>query len=114
MCLAFVAFACAERGMKAHLLLRGEKPSISTGYNLLSSMYGHSTYVPRSEYADRAAMFRKYATAVAGSSGSWTLLDGLGDRKTVEPVSEKKVVVVKEGAGDAVALLGTFLSSGRI
>ncbi|CAM6096302.1 unnamed protein product [Calypogeia fissa] len=103
---AALAFACAERGITAHLLLRGERPAISTGYNLLARMYGRCTYVPRSEYADRAAMFKKYGGIVGGSSSSLIWLDDLGERPTVGPISEKKVVVVNEGAGDAIALLG--------
>ncbi|KAL2641418.1 hypothetical protein R1flu_009005 [Riccia fluitans] len=117
---AALAFACAERGITAHLLLRGEMPAILTGYNLLCGMYGHVSYIPRSEYADRAGMLRKHALKLAGNLGSVSWLDefeanqNLGslctesqDRKRPEESAPmKKVVVVKEGAGDAIALLG--------
>lgn len=69
-------------------------------------MYGHCTYVPRSEYADRAAMLKKYGRIVGGSSTSLIWLDELRDSPTVGPISGKKIVAVKEGAGDALALLG--------
>ncbi|XWS69122.1 hypothetical protein CRYUN_Cryun04dG0152500 [Craigia yunnanensis] len=49
----FVAVSCAERGVKSHLLLYGEKPEILTGYNLISTIYGNVTYVPRSFYSRR-------------------------------------------------------------
>ncbi|KAG6555520.1 hypothetical protein Mapa_002755 [Marchantia paleacea] len=115
---AALAFACTERGMSAHLLLRGERPATPTGYNLLCGMYGHVTYIPRSEYADRVGMLSKYASQISGSRGSVTWLDGecdpnppaaaefqgLRERKTES--RKKNVVVVKEGAGDAIALLG--------
>ncbi|GAQ82667.1 hypothetical protein KFL_001190100 [Klebsormidium nitens] len=84
---AAVAVACAESQMTAHLLLRGERPQILTGYTLVCHMYGHVTYVPRSEYADRDAMFAKH-------------VDRLSKR------GPGKVGVIKEGAGDAFALLG--------
>lgn len=58
---AAVAAACAEHGMKAHLLIRGEKPAVPTGFHLLARMYGHVTYISRTEYADRDAMLEKHA-----------------------------------------------------
>ena len=107
-CLA--AVACAEVGIKAHLLLRGERPAIPTGYNLVSGMYGHVTYIPRAEYADRQAMLQKHAVRVAGDptciismqdhviSSTPGISDG-GDNK-------KRVVILNEGAGDCFAVLG--------
>lgn len=121
---AAVAVACAERGMKSHLLLRGEQPKILTGYNLISEMYGNVVYVPRSVYANRDAMLAKHANLVAGHNGSimWfhdkvsmaSIPNGdhvsqqhncKGD-SSVSATSTGKVAVVKEGGGDAVALLG--------
>ena len=58
---AAVAAACAEQGIRAHLLVRGERPAVPTGYHLLTRMYGNVMYVTRSEYADRQAMMTKYA-----------------------------------------------------
>lgn len=58
---AAVAAACAEHGMQAHLLIRGEPPAVPTGFHLLARMYGHVTYVSRTEYADRDAMLRTHA-----------------------------------------------------
>ncbi|XP_074309976.1 D-cysteine desulfhydrase 2, mitochondrial isoform X2 [Silene latifolia] len=118
---AAVAVSCAERGIRSHLLLRGEQPETLTGYNLISSMYGNSVYVPRSIYAKREEMLLTHAKAIAGPSGSvvWftDILDsfadlsdelhcmGTSDYRNLED-GTKKVVIVKEGAGDAVALLG--------
>jgi hypothetical protein len=85
------AVACAETGMSAHLLLRGERPLVLTGYTLMCHMYGHVTYIPRSEYANRDAMFAKHVDRVSRLGGA-------------------KTGVIKEGAGDAVALLGEDLS----
>ena len=61
---AAVACACAEQGISAHLLVRGERPAVPTGYHLLTLMYGHVTYVPRSQYSNRAATFLKAAEAL--------------------------------------------------
>ncbi|KAK9751121.1 hypothetical protein RND81_02G243600 [Saponaria officinalis] len=111
---AALAASCAERGLKSHLLLRGEEPETLTGYNLISSMYGNSIYVPRSVYAKRDEMLLTHGKAIAGPSGAlvWftDVLDSFTcirttDRKDSED-GKKKVVIVKEGAGDAVALLG--------
>lgn len=76
--------------MTAHLLLRGERPQVLTGYTLVCHMYGHVTYIPRSEYANRDAMFAKHVDRLSKR--------GFG-----------KVGVIKEGAGDAFALLGEKL-----
>lgn len=77
--------------MSAHLLLRGERPPVLTGYTLMCHMYGHVTYIPRSEYANRDAMFAKHVDRVSRLGGT-------------------KTGVIKEGAGDAFALLGEDLS----
>ncbi|XP_042500614.1 D-cysteine desulfhydrase 2, mitochondrial-like isoform X5 [Macadamia integrifolia] len=63
---AAIAFSCAERGLKSHLLLRGEQPEVLTAYNLISTMYGNVTYIPRSIYAKRAEMLERHADFVAG------------------------------------------------
>ncbi|WRX16121.1 hypothetical protein QQP08_008608 [Theobroma cacao] len=121
----FAAVSCAERGLKSHLLLRGEQPAILTGYNLISTIYGNVTYVPRSFYAHKEKMLQTHASMVAGSSGNVVycsdIIDAFITAQTFErskfvqmdtPRSTKshstKVVVVNEGAGDAVALLGLF------
>lgn len=75
---AAVAAACAEQGIRAHLLVRGERPAVPTGFHLLARMYGQVTYVKRSEYADRKAMMTKHANIISGSARpdskvSWTL-----------------------------------------
>ena len=64
---AAVAAACAEQGIKAHLLVRGERPAVPTGFHLLARMFAQVTYVPRSEYADRPAMFQRYADQIKTS-----------------------------------------------
>ena len=61
---AAIAAACAERGLRSHLLVRGERPAVPTGYHLLARMYGEVTYVPRSEYADRDAMLQRHAASI--------------------------------------------------
>ncbi|KAL4202778.1 hypothetical protein AMTRI_Chr02g265280 [Amborella trichopoda] len=123
-----LAVSCAERGLRCHLLLRGEQPETQTGYNLLSGMYGGVTYVPRSLYANREEMLNRHAYKVAGSHGSVVSLDDMLDSSLLLPSrqmnvaslgndsrhqsaskgSTRKVVIVKEGAGDAIALLGVM------
>lgn len=116
------AVSCAERGLKSHLLLRGEQPEIQTGYNLISSLYGNVTYIPRSVYADRKKMLRSQADHVAGSSGHVLWFDDILEASLTQnnlgsesPQKEahkddntRRVVIVSEGAGDVVALLGNW------
>ena len=61
---AAIAAACAERGLRSHLLVRGERPAVPTGYHLLARMYGEVTYVTRSEYTDRDAMLQRHAASI--------------------------------------------------
>lgn len=114
-----------ERGLKSHLLLRGEQPQILTGYNLISTIYGKVTYVPRTHYAHRIEMLKSYANLVAGNNGDvvWcyeifeasltaqksraSCLGQMDAHKGIDNC-QKKVLIVNEGAGDAVALLGVF------
>ena len=42
---------------------------VPVGYHLLSRMFGEVTYVSRSEYADRAAMFSRHTFRVQGLAG---------------------------------------------
>ncbi|CAL8470386.1 g9928 [Coccomyxa elongata] len=86
---AAVASACAERGITAHLLVRGERPALPTGYHLLTRMFGQVTYISRAEYADRQSMFDKHVERVVGAAG---------------PAS--KVRTLQEGAAEPLALLG--------
>ena len=124
------AIACAERGIRSHLLLRGEQPEIPTGYNLMSMMFGDISYIPRTQYADREEMLRRHATVVAGSDGSVLQLDDLLEKSLdyCDPDSRflkankaayafykegaekdsRKVVIINEGAGNVVGLLGEF------
>lgn len=115
---AAVAVSCAERGLKAHLLLRGEQPQVLTGYNLISMLYGNVTYVPRSIYANREEMLSAHADSITGTvicpndlieasfidhnvvkSNSPNIEDGFAS-------NSKKIVIINEGAGNAVALPG--------
>ncbi|XVF02607.1 hypothetical protein REPUB_Repub04eG0189500 [Reevesia pubescens] len=122
---AAVAVSCAERGLKSHLLLRGEQPEILTGYNLISTIYGNVTYVPRSFYAHREKMLQTHASMVAGNSGNIVCCNDIIDASITTQKFEcskfvqmdaprgskspsNKVVIVNEGAGDAIALLGLF------
>lgn len=114
------AVSCAERGLNSHLLLRGEQPEILTGYNLISTVYGNVTYVPRSLYAHRTEMLTNHAQMIAGSDGYILNCNDIFDKmltshpfgaSTFEQTNgcndcPKKVVIINEGAGDAVALLG--------
>ncbi|KAG0600900.1 hypothetical protein M758_11G069400 [Ceratodon purpureus] len=103
---AAVAVACAEMGMKAHLLLRGERPAIPTGYNLVAGMYGYVTYIPRSEYADRQTMLQKYAMQLAGDPSCVILLNSKLLTESSAPGNSKRVAILNEGAGDCHAILG--------
>ncbi|KAI3516158.1 hypothetical protein L1887_15069 [Cichorium endivia] len=111
---AAVAVSCAERGIKAHLLLRGEQPQILTGYNLISMLYGNVTYVPRSLYANRQKMLTSHAHSI---STTVVCLDDLLDasftnhkstKSNSQPLNSKKMVIINEGAGDAIALPGVI------
>ncbi|CAL9149608.1 unnamed protein product [Musa hybrid cultivar] len=125
---AAVAVCCAERGLRAHLLLRGEQPEVPTGYNLVSLMYGSVNYVERSTYARREEMLLKHAESVAGGEGNvlWVddilknsnglnleesdsvPMDGRGDplSECSSETSLRRVVIVNEGACSVVGLLG--------
>lgn len=122
---AAVAVSCAERGLKSHLLLRGEQPQILTGYNLISTIYGNVTYVPRSFYAHREEMLQTHASMVAGHTGGVVYCNDIIDSSLASQTFEcskfvqrdaprgtenhsRKVAIVNEGAKDAVALLGMF------
>lgn len=114
--------SCAERGLKPHLVIRGEEPETLTGYNLVSRLYGNVVYVPRSIYAKREEMLAKHAESVVGANGSVIWLSDIMEASSknhasrqqnflqADPVTfpekSKKVVIINEGAGDAVALLG--------
>lgn len=86
---AAVAALCAEQGLRAYLLVRGERPAVPTGLHLYARMYGHVTYVPRSEYADRDTMFETHAARVGAEAGGGA-----------------QVAVIREGGADPAALLG--------
>ncbi|CAI8599570.1 unnamed protein product [Vicia faba] len=120
---AAIAVLCAERGITSHLLLRGEQPEILTGYNLMSTIYGNVTYVPRTMYANREEMLKNYARSVAGNSGAFLWFNDIiqasstGELSTSQNFTKmdasrsernhlQKILVVNEGAGDSVALLG--------
>lgn len=107
----------------SHLLLRGEQPEILTGYNLMSTIYGNVTYVPRTIYANREDMLKSYANSVAGNSGSVMLFSDIIQASSNTELSTspnfmqmnasrseenhlQKILIVNEGAGDSVALLG--------
>lgn len=85
---AAVAALAAELGIRAHLLLRGERPEVPTGYTLLSMTLGHVTFVDRNSYADREALLRGHRARV----------DGPG----------RRVAVIPEGAGVVDALPGVI------
>nr|CAD1834896.1 unnamed protein product [Ananas comosus var. bracteatus] len=114
---AAVAVYCAERGIRSHLLLRGERPEVPTGYNLISEMFGSSTvYVARSAYARRDEMLLEHAHRVAGAGGEVMWIDDivgedLGEMNSERGIGEdgsRRVVIVNEGAASSVALLGVI------
>ncbi|XP_037492592.1 D-cysteine desulfhydrase 2, mitochondrial isoform X2 [Jatropha curcas] len=122
---AAVAVSCAEAGLNSHLLLRGEQPEVLTGYNLISTLHGNVTYVPRNLYAHRKSMLKNHANLVAGNTGHvlWCddILETFFTNQTSNALNSeqmdgrtsienhlKKVLIVNEGAGDAVALLGVI------
>lgn len=113
-CLHLAAVSCAERGVRSHLLLRGEQPEVLTGYNLVSTMYGDVQYIPRTRYANREEMLTTHADLVAGEDGSvlWAkdIVEAMDDAK--KDHLSRKVLVLSEGAGDALALLGKNIGSG--
>ncbi|KAK9060230.1 hypothetical protein SSX86_020934 [Deinandra increscens subsp. villosa] len=112
------AVSCAERGLKAHLLLRGEQPQILTGYNLISMLYGSVTYVPRSIYANREELLSSHANSIGGSVVSPLdhLLKASANHNSMKSKfidtekewssNSKKTIIINEGAGDAIALPG--------
>ncbi|CAN0896314.1 D-cysteine desulfhydrase 2, mitochondrial [Linum grandiflorum] len=69
-------------------------------------MYGHVSYVARSVYADREAMLKSHADMVAGSSGHVLWCSDISEDSFESEQSGGKVVIINEGAGDGVALLG--------
>ncbi|CAI9093070.1 OLC1v1028478C2 [Oldenlandia corymbosa var. corymbosa] len=121
---AAVAISCAERGVKAHLLLRGEQPETLTGYALISALYGNVTYMERSLYARREEMLLRHASSIADSSGNFESLNNLLEvafstcpayqhQNLLPPtvsreLIDKKVVIINEGAADVVSLLGVM------
>ncbi|KAL4573998.1 hypothetical protein LXL04_020820 [Taraxacum kok-saghyz] len=112
---AAIAVCCAERGLKAHLLLRGEQPQILTGYTLISMLYGNVTYIPRSVYSNREEMLLSHADSISGTvvrlddllTTSFTIHKSTKSNfHNTRPSNLKKIVIVNEGAGDAIALPG--------
>ncbi|KAI4317337.1 hypothetical protein L6164_025211 [Bauhinia variegata] len=122
---AAIAVLCAEKGIKSHLLLRGEQPTILTGYNLMSSIYGDVTYVARSVYANRESILNSHANSVAGDNGLVVRFNDIIGASSVTELSTvpnltrmnesrstgnhlRKILIVNEGAGESVALLGVI------
>ena len=67
---AAVACLCAEAGIRAHCLIRRERPAIPSGHLLLAGMFGAVQHVIRAEYADGGAMLSKHAAIVAADQGA--------------------------------------------
>ena len=147
---AAVAALCAECGVRAHLLVRGERPAVPTGLHLYARMLGDVTYIDRGEYADREAMlaahvrrieaaapsgshvrnwlsicwrssycFRVWATRAGTAQVLWwargksRIMDAVRGRHDcavpsvdAPGTSSVQVMVIREGAADATALLG--------
>lgn len=94
-----VAAVCARHGIKAHLLVRGERPAVPTGHHLYARMLGEVVYVTRAEYADRGAMLEKYAQQLVQQEQH---PGGEQDR------GAERVLVIPEGAAMPEALLGSI------
>uniref|UniRef100_A0A0E0FRN6 Uncharacterized protein n=1 Tax=Oryza nivara TaxID=4536 RepID=A0A0E0FRN6_ORYNI len=111
---AATAVHCAEWGMRPHILLRGEQPDIPTGYNLISLMFGNVAYASRSVYAHRDEMLYNHARKVAGTGGTVLWADDISkedfvlDEDNGCEIGSRRVVIIKEGAGDVQALLGVI------
>ncbi|KAK9816307.1 hypothetical protein WJX74_006529 [Apatococcus lobatus] len=86
---AAVACACAENGMHAHLVIRGEQPSIPTGYHLYARLFGTVEYATRADYSNRQKVLQDCAQRLQDSLPS-----------------SAKVHIIPEGAANADALLG--------
>ena len=65
-----------QGGMCWHLQVRGERPAVPTGHHLISRMMGDVTYISRSEYADRKAMFETHVARISGSLPSSAEVSG--------------------------------------
>lgn len=106
------------------MLLRGEQPEILTGYNLMSTIYGNVTYVPRSIYANREEMLKSHAKLVAGKDDSVVWFGDIVEASTAGLSTSptlagkdasrnagnnlRKILIINEGAADSVALLGVI------
>ncbi|KAL5221626.1 hypothetical protein ABZP36_026339 [Zizania latifolia] len=112
--LRIAAVHCAEWGMRPHIMLRGEQPDVPTGYNLISLMFGNVTYASRSVYAHRDEMLYEHAKKVAGTSGKVFWADDIVredlalDEDSGCEIGPRRVVILKEGAGNVQALLGVM------
>ncbi|KAL7199410.1 hypothetical protein ACSBR2_021644 [Camellia fascicularis] len=87
-------------------------------------LHGSAIYVPRSLYAKRKEMLAKHVDLVAGGSGFVVWLSDILEASLTTQISGKlncerlnvyryaeslkRVVIVNEGAGDAVGLLGVI------
>lgn len=84
---AAVAAVCAENGLRAHLVLRGERPPQPTGYTLLTLTFAHRVhFVSRTEYAAREAVLEAHAAPLREAG--------------------RHVAVIGEGAAQPEALYG--------
>ncbi|KAG8077638.1 hypothetical protein GUJ93_ZPchr0007g5496 [Zizania palustris] len=108
------AVHCAEWGMRPHILLRGEQPDVPTGYNLISLMFGNVTYASRSVYAHRDEILYEHAKKVAGTRGKVFWADDIVredlalDEDNGCEIGPRRVIILKEGAGNVQALLGVM------
>ena len=88
--LSAVSSATASLGARSHLLMRGERPQVSTGHHLIATQFASSiTYVSRSEYSDRAAMIAYHK-----------------ERLKKELGSQRRISVIEEGAFELLSILG--------
>ena len=89
------ALAClgAERGVRVHVLLRGEPPGQLAGNLAITILYAHHvTWVDRDTYADRDAMLAHHRSAL---------------QDKLDTTHHGHLHVIPEGAADPLALEGS-------
>jgi D-cysteine desulfhydrase len=99
---AAVAVAAAERGIAAHLVLRGELPPVLTGYSLIARLYATTiSYVSRDVYG--ASVDRREALAIGAARAAAFRSALFNSDGAATPVAPG---IIGEGGRDPGALLG--------
>lgn len=129
---AAVAALCAERGVRAHVLLRGEPPEVCTGNTLITTMFAASvTWVSRDDYADRDALLARHharlkrqltqgslgiipegASTPAALEGYISLINELAAR--LPDAKEQWELVIDAGTGSSALALALGVAKARL